>query len=377
MEEALDQDEEVVWPAPAGATVILRDHQKFGEEQKVGHLCSLPLRVEGKPVAVVTCERQSRAFTEVELQQIRLGCDLASPRLFELRQRDLWFGARWAAWSREHLARIVGPEHTWHKLLAVLGCVIVALLIFLRVPYRVEGNFTLRSDELSYLTAPFEGFIDQVSVRPGDHVLAGAPLVKLKTTELELEESFALADLNRYQREMEKARAAKVLADMRIAEAMTDEVRARLETIRYRLAEATIKSPFDGVVVEGDLREHLGAPVKAAEVLLKVAKIESLYVEAEVNERDVHEILGSDRGEIAFVSQPRHKFPVRITTVEEAAVSKSEASIFLVRCSVDQKMEPWWRPGMSGVCKFDVEKRTLLWILTHRTIDFLRLKLWW
>jgi hypothetical protein len=32
---------------------------------------------------------------------------------------------------------------------------------------------------------------------------------------------------------------------------------------------------------------------------------------------------------------------------------------------------------MSGVCKFEVERRTLIWILTHRTVDFLRLKLWW
>ena len=35
------------------------------------------------------------------------------------------------------------------------------------------------------------------------------------------------------------------------------------------------------------------------------------------------------------------------------------------------------RPGMSGLCKLNVEKRTLLWILTHRTVDFLRLWLWW
>jgi len=32
---------------------------------------------------------------------------------------------------------------------------------------------------------------------------------------------------------------------------------------------------------------------------------------------------------------------------------------------------------MSGLCKLKVEKRTLFWILTHRTVDFLRLALWW
>ena len=29
------------------------------------------------------------------------------------------------------------------------------------------------------------------------------------------------------------------------------------------------------------------------------------------------------------------------------------------------------------LCKLSVEKRSLFWILTHRTVDFLRMKLWW
>ncbi len=377
MEETLDQDDEVVWPAPEDASVISRDHARFAENQKVPFLCSLPLRAGEAPVAVLLCERQSAAFTELELQQLRLGCDLASPRLADLRYQDLWFGARWAITARQNLGRWIGPEHTWAKVLALVITVALLLLVCLRVPYRVEGNFTLRSDELSYQTAPFEGFIDQVLARPGDRVLSNAPLVKLKTAELELEESFALADLNRYQREAEKARAAHALADMRIAEALAEESRARLETTRYRIAHATIRSPFDGVVVEGDLREHLGAPVKTAEVLMKVARIDTLYVEAEINERDIHEVLGKSSGEIAFVSQPKLKFAVRIQTIEQAAMPKTEANVFLIRCAVQQAVQPWWRPGMSGVCKLSVEKRSLLWILTHRTIDFLRLKLWW
>jgi hypothetical protein len=377
MEEALDQDEEVIWPPPAGASVISRDHQRFAQDQKVPHLCSLPLRAEKDPVAVVTCERQSTPFSETEVQQMRLGCDLAAVRLADLQKQDRWFGARWATQLREQCAKLVGLEHTWAKLLALLIVVLLGLLFFLRVPYRVEGNFVLRSDELSYLTAPFDGYIDQVLVRPGDNVAAGAPLLKLKTDELELEASFALADFDRYRREAEKSRAAKALADMRVSEAMAEQAKARLDMVRYRLEHATVASPFAGVVVEGDLRERLGAPVKAADVLFKVARIDTLYVEAEVNERDIHEILGRSTGQIAFLSRPRNKFPVRITTIEEAAMPKNEANVFLVRCALDQQPQPWWRPGMSGICKFNVEKRTLFWIITHRTVDFLRLKLWW
>jgi len=36
----------------------------------------------------------------------------------------------------------------------------------------------------------------------------------------------------------------------------------------------------------------------------------------------------------------------------------------------------WWRPGMAGVAKIHVGHRSFLWILTHRTVDFLRMFFW-
>jgi hypothetical protein len=377
MEEALDQDDEILWPAPPGMNGICRDHAKFAEEQKAGNLGSVPIRLEGKPVAAVTCERRSGPFSETELQQIRLSCDLAGPRLAELHARDRWFGARWAADLKGQAAKFVGPEHTSAKLLAIAGVLVAAALVFLPVPFRVEGTFALRSDRLEYLSAPFDGYIAEVFARPGDAVKAGQPLLKFKTAEMELDESFGLADVNRYQREAEKARSSGALADMRVAEAMAAQAEAQLGLARYRLREATVTAPFDGVVIEGDLRERIGSPVKSADTLFQVARIDPLYVEAQVSERDVHEIQGKKDGIIAFVSRPKFSFPIQIDTIEPAAVTKQEGNFFLVRCAIVSGAQSWWRPGMSGVCKFPVGSRALGWVLTHRTVDFLRLKLWW
>jgi biotin carboxyl carrier protein len=377
MEECFDQDEEVVWPALEHATVVARDHESYAKEQKPGHVCSLPLRVDGKPVAVLTCERQAAPFAALELQQMRLACDQVSRRLSDLKRWDRWFGARWATAAREQCARVLGPERTWVKVLGIALAVLLAVLFFMRVNYRTEGNFILRSDEVSFLTAPFDGYIEKVFVRAGDPVEQGGALLALKTGELKLEEASAFADVTRYQREAEKARAARSLADMRIAEALAEQTRARLELIRYHIASATIRSPFAGVVVEGDLRERIAAPVKQGDALYKVARTDTLYVEAEINERDVHEILNRTTAEIAFVSQPKLKYPVHVIRIEPAAVPKKDQNVFLVRLAFDEALQPWWRPGMSGLCKVNVEKRTLFWIITHRTVDFLRMKLWW
>ena len=40
------------------------------------------------------------------------------------------------------------------------------------------------------------------------------------------------------------------------------------------------------------------------------------------------------------------------------------------------KQADWMRAGMAGEARVDVEKRRLVWIWTHRLIDFLKLKLW-
>ncbi len=386
MEEALDQDEEIVWPAPEHASAIVRDHEAFAAAHRSGHICSIPLRLDGKAVAVATCERQPKPFSEVELRQLRLGCDQVVRRLADLHRQDRWFGARWTSAAKERLAGWVGPEHTWAKVLALLGVAALVVLLLPVFTYRVEGNFVVRSDEVAYLTAPFDGFIRSVHVRPGDVVKAGATLLALDTADLELEEAAALAELNRFLREAERARAdaengrsatPPSLAEMRIALAQADQAKARLDLVRYRLSQAQLKSPMDGVVAEGDQRQRIGAPVKQGESLLKTARIDTQYVEAEIHERDVHEILNKSTGEIAFVAQPKLKFPVRVVRIEPAAAAKEGQNVFIVRAAFAGPIEPWWRPGMSGVCKLDVEKRTLLWILTHRTVEFLRLWLWW
>src|ERR1700722_9892622 len=192
MEECVDQDEEILWPAPEGITTVARDHEKFAADQKSGNMASLPLRLEGKVIAILTCERQSSAFDTSELQQIRLACDQVTRRLSELKHYDRWFGARWAAHTREYFSQWLGPEHTWSKVTAIFIVLVLAALFLVRVTYRVQGNFILRSDDAEFLTAPFDGYIDKVFIRAGDRVTNGEPLLTLNRSELLLDQSAAL-----------------------------------------------------------------------------------------------------------------------------------------------------------------------------------------
>jgi multidrug efflux pump subunit AcrA (membrane-fusion protein) len=176
---------------------------------------------------------------------------------------------------------------------------------------------------------------------------------------------------------MERAEAEGKLADMRAARAAQAQAQARVDLINHRLARAEMRAPFDGVVVDGDLRERIGAVVKPGDVLMKVSQLAGLYVEMRVPERDVDLIAGSERAEVAFTTLPEDTFAVRIERIEPSAQAGREGNVFMLTGELIDEGADWLRPGMSGIAKIESERRTLAWIATHRLIDFLRLALWW
>jgi multidrug resistance efflux pump len=376
MEEAFDQDEEIYWPALEGESVVTRDHEAFAKKQGVKHLCSIPMRVDGDPLGIVTLERESEPFLSDEIRLLRITADLAAPRLADLRKSDRWIGARFASWCRDMAAKVVGPEKTWAKVLAAFGAIGLAVLFFGGMNYRVEAPFVLRTEDVAYMSAPYDGYISEVDAEIGDTFRAGSRLLSLDTRDLLLEEAAASADLSRYVREEEKARATNQLAEMRIYGAQADQARVRLESVRYHLSQAEILTPFDAYVVEGELKKRLGAPVKQGDILFRIARLDKLYVECKVDERDIHEVSMDAAVEIAFTSQPKEKFPAKVVLIEPVATTDQTDNVFIVRCELAEVPEDWWRPGMGGISKIEAGHRTFFWIIFHRTIDFLRLFFW-
>ncbi len=377
MEECLEQDDEIVWPAPSDSPRITRDHEAFARAESPGHLLSLPFREKEEPRGVVLLERKARAFTEAEVETLRLVCDQTATRLADLKKRDRWFGARWAASGCERAAKLVGVEHTGWKLLGLLVAILLGVLIFGRGEHRVKAPFILKSQALAQLPAPFEGYIESVHYRIGDQVVKGQPLLALDTRELRLQEAAAIAERSRHLGEAQQAESAGALAQMRIARAEGDRAEAQLALALHRLGQAEVRAPFDGFVVEGDLRERIASPVKQGEVLIKVAQLDHMYAEMKVPEREIVNLREGSGGTLAFASRPKDKFPLIVERIEPVAETTEEGNVFIVRCALPAEAAVWWRPGMSGIARIDAGRRSLLWIYTHRTADFIRLKLWW
>jgi multidrug efflux pump subunit AcrA (membrane-fusion protein) len=164
---------------------------------------------------------------------------------------------------------------------------------------------------------------------------------------------------------------------LELKEKQVKQTELRLELLKYRLSQAEIRSQIDGVIAEGEYEEKIGSPVQKGNILFRISGLEHLYLDLDVKESDIHEVTDNLTGEAAFSSQPKLKFPIRISHIEPIAQAKEQENIFVIRCQFTESPESWWRPGMNGVAKIDVGKRPVWWILSHRTIDFLRLWLWY
>lgn len=388
LEECLAQDDELVCPplpeedcddaAAAPAPALLRCHENLLRRGGATQIVSVPLRAGGRAVGAFVLQLTGARLDAQALRRLRVLADQITPPLLALRARDgSWF-TQVRRVTEGCLRRHWNIEHPWAKLSAIAAALLLVLLAVISAPHRVEAPFRLQARSQAQIPAPFDGYVRAVYAETADSVAAGAVLAELDPTALEFERARTLADLARARAEAENARGEDHLAAVRIAQAQADQARATLALTEQRLANARLTAPFAAVVVDDDdLATKLGSPVRAGEPLYRLARLDNLIVDLQADERDFPYLRAGLTGEIAFASRPGEAFPIRVVTLEPLATAGDSGNTFLVRAEPTRPGAAWWRPGMTGVAKLDVGRRSLLWLLTHRAIDWLRLKLWW
>jgi biotin carboxyl carrier protein len=376
MEEALQQETEIHYPLDAGAKQVNRAHEAYARQHGATHIASVPLRHRDQVVAVLTLERREGLLNEAEAWEVGLVARACVRPLVDLHKQDRGVADAAMDRFRHWREQLVGPHHSAWKFAGLSAAILLAFLVLFPWAYKVDAGVTLRSKDLVFLPAPFDGYLRQVEVEAGDRVAKGTVLAELDTRDVVLDESMTVADVARYRQEAQKAQAARQLADMQISLARLAQAQAKLDLIRQQLETAKIRAPYAGIVVEGDLRKNLGSPVRKGDLMLKMAQLDDNYVELEIDQADVHEVKIGTRGEFALVGQPDQKFKLIIDRMDPAATQREGHNVYMARGRVESAPQGWWRPGMGGTAKLEAGDRSLIWVLTHRTVRFLRQVFW-
>jgi RND family efflux transporter MFP subunit len=291
----------------------------------------------------------------------------------------------------------VGPKHVLAKLIIALVIGLACMVTFWKPMHRVSAPFQFVAAQKRTLSAPYEGHLKGVYVKAGQRFKKGQLLAEMRTEDVQQQLYKAQADEKAYRQTAtaklaeakNPSRTTSAIAEAEQARAQADGARADVLRFQHHLEQSKFVAPFDGIVLRGDLDDKLGAAVRPSDVLMEIEETgQPLKAELAVPERDVHFIAERPQdpaardktygwsGKLATNSLPGEDIEFEIERIVPLGDAKEAENTFKVYAVLKQQ-PTFIRPGMAGEARIDAGHKRLVWIWTHRLVDFLRLKLWW
>jgi len=377
MTEALDQDATIVFPhAPTAKIRVTRAHAELARLYRAGSVCTVPISHDGRLVAALTLEHPAeQKFDHDTVALCETIVALVGPILADKRRHAQWVGVRLREGSRAYLDKLMGPRHAALKLASFAATLLILLLALASGEHRVSAPATLEGTVQRVVVAPLTGFVARAPARPGDVVEEGQLLAELDNKDLKLEFLKWSGEKNQLLQEYRAAMAEIDSAKVTVLRAKIERADAELALAAENLSRTRLTAPLRGVVVRGDLSQSLGAPVERGQTLFQVAPLNSYRVMLEVDERDVGQVSPGQPGRLALTGFPGDYLPFTVVRVTPVSTAADGRNVFAVEAQLD-RTPALVRPGMQGVGKIDIGQRRLIWLWSHKLIDWLRLWTW-
>ncbi len=380
MQEAVEQAVTLCWPDPPGTEVAPGDPLRAelsALHRLVGNgLAILPLGLRGELFGALCLEAPGPMPPDTAtLGRVERALVLALPSLHWMRVGALPWRQRlrrdlWAAWSA-----LRQPRHRGRRRLLAAGGLALAFAALAPLTHEVGGRARIEGATQRLLAAPADGFIKAAHVRPGDLVPAGATLVELLEQDLRLARERWSSQLAQHENGYAAAlaRADRVAAATAMERAA--EARAELALLDGQMARGRIVAPFAALVVQGDLSQQIGAPVRQGDALLTLASADAFRVIVEVDEVDVARVAPGQAGALRLSSRPWRSEPLQVERIVPIAKAVDGRNVFEVHASLARPVEGL-RPGQLGHAELAVGRMPPLWAWTTHLIDRLRVAAW-
>jgi len=385
MDECLDQEQPVVFPAPPEqadallAQAITHAHRDLASGASAARICSVPLRDAERVQGVVTLEFTGDAPIDLgAVELLQAAMDLLAPVVALRRTADRNAALRAGDDLKRAGAWALGAKHTVWKMVGVAVLAAFLFVTFFTTTYRVGSDATLQPRTKQVISVPFDGLIREVpdAIEAGAMVRAGDLLVQMDTAELELAAQEEEQKIAKAQKSLSAARAENKPHEALKADSEIAIARAALEGIRSRILRSRVVAPIDGQIIAGRLRDRVGSSVKTGDKLFEIAPLGDLLVVARVDERDVALIAPGSAGRLSTRSHPGDLFDLKVESIVPLAQAEEGKNLFEVRAALASPPPSWMRPGMEGIARLDAGNRSLLYIGTRRILDAVRLWLW-
>ncbi len=221
----------------------------------------------------------------------------------------------------------------------------------------IPGRVSLQTAARVNLGALVDGRVEEVLVRPGDQVVAGAPLLKILSASggiSRAEEEAAAAHLAAAEENLRRytAMLAKgVGTELELFEAETKLREARIDADRTRKANALLGSgkgpeiivtaPTNGLVLS--VSATTGTALQPGNEVVELGDPARIWVEAEISEDEATQI---SRGQFALLDAPRLGKNARAKVESITGVIDPTTRRRRVYLTPEGKAPGWLTPGM-------------------------------
>ena len=233
------------------------------------------------------------------------------------------------------------------------------------VPHRVQCDCQLEPVTRRFVAAPFAGPLKETFVEPGDLVQQGQLLARMDGREIRWELAGVQADLYRAAKQRAGHVASHEAGEAEVARHEVDRLQFREQLLKSRDQDLEIRSPVDGMVVSGDLKDAEGMPLKVGEVLFEVAPLEAMVVELAVPEDDVTFVHSGMPVAITLDAFPMRRYEAQVGRVHPRAELRDGENVFVAEVPLENERRELL-PGMRGHGRIAVGNARLGWILFRR-----------
>ncbi len=375
MDEAIDQRSVVLHPLPPDTPpAVSLAHVELSRANGQLYICTVPIASGDRAHGAIVLERRE----VFEAQAVESAMDAAGfvGPVLELKYcLDRRVGGRFieamtsadARGGRSRLGR-------GGALLAALSLA-VSIVAFWPTTLRVVAPARVEGLGQRVIAAPVDGFVQSVSLRPGEAVKAGQVLLTLEDRDLALEHAKWTAEASQLEKQYRDALTKDDAAQIVIARSKLEQAQAELDLVALQLERAQLRAPFDGVLISGDFSQSVGMPVKRGQELMTVAPDKSFRIVAEVDEDDIGRLHVGQRAQVMFGALVDRPMPMAVSRVAPVATALDGRNVF----EVDGRVEgagPALRHGLRGVVRIDIASSTVGAVWWQRASQWLRRTSW-
>jgi len=387
MDECADQEGPVHYEADGtGSENITRMAQTLSRAEGGATILSLPMRRSGEMKGVITLEfHPGTKLNPAALNGLVVAAELLAPQLHDRFENDRWWMTKTVLSAGNVGKMVVGPKHRLGVLISMLVIGLIAFVCFYKPMYTVSAPFTFVSLDKRIVSAPYEGILAKVHVRPGDSVTAGQLIAEMKTDDYELQMLSKQLEAEGKHSEASKLRGEGKIAEAIAADLLGQSADATADFFKLKVSQGKVLAPIAGQVLKGDFRDKQGTTIKLGDEIFQVGEVNSerLEVEMLVHERDIQEVQLAQKnensrqtGKLATTSSPEEKVEFEVRRLVPLSEQKENKNVFRVYGTVVGAGNNNWLPGQAGEVKIDIEPRALGWQWTHRFVDWVKMKAW-